>query len=72
MEDDIKIKPNHSTAYGGMLLSALLAVAGLFITSEADSLLWQDFGRLLIVVAIVGVFIMIGAIAVVEAIYKKF
>lgn len=59
----------YSTVYGGLLLAGFIAIVGVFVVAEADDAGWSTFGWLLISAAVLGVFIMVGAAAVIGAIH---
>lgn len=65
-------KPDHTTAYGGLLLAFVAFVAGIFMLSESEPLeLGHYVGQSLIVGGVIGAFVMVGAMAVVGAIYRR-
>lgn len=69
--DDIEVKPNHSTAQGGMILAVAATIAGVIMLSVAEEAWSIGVGQSLVIAGLVGLFLMIATVAVVSAIYKN-
>lgn len=69
--DDVEVKPNHSTAYSGMIIAAVATGVGAYLVLNPDDNTASGLGQALLIGGIVGVFLMLAAIAIVTAIYKQ-